>query len=364
MSPIPAAFPEPSLRAQALLEAEWIAGPSAPMASSEGAPHERRWTFLFAAPEGGYKVLSVATPMDAAERPSGPDVAEVASFRTLHRALGEMARGGDPGGPPWERKAWLHSISGSPEMLDCVTSDVPKMMPHQDSTHFRASYVFDRLRGAASVLDALEVAAGEPGIAVRGTALRPEVVVEEGPLASVGRPALAILLAEGEPSVHLRASGLPPLSAAREEAIFGPREDAIGQVMEVAGRVRDAARRTEGAGLSGWSALTPAEHADPAAEAARAVLRIAAMERESTGQQLLRARAARLALQDAPLSPKAHRAAAQIFSEQAYGHPLVLRQPLHPERAGWEALAHRHEVLAKRLQVREVVLQDALLADR
>jgi hypothetical protein len=72
----------------------------------------------------------------------------------------------------------------------------------------------------------------------------------------------------------------------------------------------------------------------------------------------------RLALQDAPLSPKAHRGASEIFSAQACGHPLVLRQPLHPERAGWESLAARHAALAERLQVREVVLQDALLADR
>lgn len=364
MSAIPAALPDPALRAQALLEAEWVVAPPALTLSSEGAPHERRRSFLFAAPEGGFTVLSVASPVDASERPAGPDVAEVATFRTLVRALGEMARQGDAGAPGWERKAWLQSIAGRPEAMEALVGEVPTVVLHPEPDHFRASYAFDRLRAGAAVLDALEVAAGEPGVSVAGPALRPELVIEEGPLAAVGRPALAILVAGSEPTVQARAPGLPPVGHRGEPEIFGPREDAIGQVLEVAGRVRDAAGRTEGAGLSGWGALTPVAHADPAAEAARAVLRIAAIERESAGQPLQRARAARLALQDAPLSPKAHRAAAEIFSAQAYGHPLVLQQPLHPERAGWEALAGRHEALAERLQVREVVLQDALLAGR
>jgi len=367
MSDIPAAFPKSSLRAQALLEAKWIAGPPGLIASSESAPHELRWAFLFAMPEGGYKVLSVTTPMDAAERPNGPNAAEVASFRTLHRALGEMARSGDPGGPSWERKTRLERVSGSSEILDFLESDASKMIPHPCSVQFRASYAFDRLRDAAMVLDALETAAGEPEIAVRGTALRPEVVVTEGPLASVGRPALAIMIAGEEPSVYLRASGLPALPAAREEAVFGPRKTAVWQVMDVAGRVRDAAGRTKGAGLSGWSALRPAEHADPATEASLAILRITAMERESVEQQRFRARAVRLALQKTPLSSKAHLAASKFFLEQAhgyYGHPLVRGNPFHPERAGWETLAHRHAVLAERLQARERDLQDTLLAYR
>ena len=372
MSAIPAAFPEPSLRAQALLEAEWLAGPSASRTSSEGAPHERRQTFLFARPEGGYTVLSVATPMDAAERPNGPNVTEVASFRTLHRALGEMAQS-KVQWVPWGAKMLervavaapevaLLRVSGRPEMLDRLMGDVSEVMPHGDSVRFRASCVFDRLRSAASVLDALEVAAGEPEIAVRGALLRPEVVVEEGPLASVGRPALAILIAEKESSVYMRASGLPSRWVVRAEEIDGPHGDAIWQVIEVAGRVRDAAGRTESAGLSGWSTLTPAEYADPAVEAARAVLRIAAVERESTGHSLLRARAVRLALQDAPLSSKAHQAAADIFREQTYRYPRMVREPLHNERLGWEALATHHEGLAHRLQVRELA-QEAFLAD-
>lgn len=364
MPAVPAVFPEPSLRAQALLEVEWVVGPPALAAASAGAPHERRHAFLFEDPEGGFSVLSVTTPLDAVGHPAGPRVAEVASFRTLAGALGEMARQGDPEGPGWERPAWLRSISGRPETLEALVGEMPAVEPDSDPNLSRASRAFDRLRGNASVLDALETAAAEPGISVRGTALRPDLVVEEGPLAAVGRPALTILMAGDEPTVVHRAPGLPPVGRRGEPAIFGPREDVIGQVLEVAGRVRDAGGRTEGAGLSGWSALAPVEHADPAAEAARAALRIAAIERESTGQPLQRARAVRLALQDAPLSPKAHRGAAEIFSAQAYGHPLVLRQPLHPERAGWEALAARHEALAERLQVREVVLRDALLADR
>ena len=348
MSAIPATLPDPTLRAQALLEAEWVVATPSLTPSSEGASHERRRSFLFAAPEGGFTVLSVVSPVDAAERPTGPDVAEVTTFRTLARALGEMARQGDAGEPSWERKAWLKSISGRPEVLEALVGEVPTVVSHPEPDRFRASSAFGRLRAGAAVLDALEVAAGEQDIQVEGSALQPKLRIVGGKLAYAGYPALEISITEDEPKVRFRNPGLP--------AVDGPREDVIGQVLEVAGRVRDAAGRTEGAGLSGWSALPPAAYADPVAEAARAALRIEAIERESTGQPLMRARAVRLMLEEKPQSSKAHWGAAKFFSEMA------LRQSLHPERAGWETLARRHEVQAVRLQDREAKLKEDILA--
>jgi len=364
MPVVPAAFPDSQLRARALLEVEWMAGPSLLAAVPTESPRERRYAFLFEDPEGGFSVLSVTTALDAAGQPTGSNAADVVSCRTLVGALAKMARLGAPDRPEWEQQVFLRSIAGRPETLETLVGEVPVVTSDTDPTLARASRAFDCLRKSASVLDALEIAAAEPGISIRGPALRPELVVEDGPLAAMGRPALTILMTGVEPIVIYRAPGLPPMNRRSEPAIFGLCEDAVGQVLEVAGRVRDAGGRTESAGLSGWSALPPVEQTDPATEAARAALRIAAIERESTGQMLLRARAVRLALQDAPLSPGPHRGAAEIFSAQAYAHPLMRRQPLHPERAGWKALAARHQALAERLQVREVVLQDALSADR
>jgi hypothetical protein len=271
-------------------------------------------------------------------------------------ALGWMARQGDPEGPGWERQARLRSISGRPEALEALVGEMPTVAAdsNADPNLSRASRAFACLRRNASVLHALEIAAAEPGLSVRGSALRPELVVKDGPLAAVGRPALTILIAGDEPTVVHRAPGLPPVGRRGEPAIFGPREDVIGQVLEVAGRVRDAGGRTKSAGLSGWSALPPVKYADPAAAAARAALQIAAIERESTGQLLQKARAVRLELEKVPLSPKAHRGAAEIFSA------LADSGPFNPESAGWKALAARHEALAERLQVREVELRKDL----
>lgn len=139
-------------------------------------------------------------------------------------------------------------------MLESLVGEVPTVVPHPDPDHFRASYALDRLRaGGAGAGEALEAAAGEPGIAIRGPALRPELVVEEGPLAALGRPAVAILVAGSEPRVLFQSPSLPSLEDREPSEIFGSREKAIGQVMEVAGRVRDAAGRTEGrACRAGW----------------------------------------------------------------------------------------------------------------